>query len=280
MRIAFVFLVAGVLACSDDPASPGGGSSGAPPVPTGTIPGGGATAPFDFADVTFAAFATNFTSSTKVAGFAGALTATVAGADAQIRTRNTTFAASAVVAEGEDLEVRMTSSSEPETRRTATVTLGTTVVDWSITTTAGCATQDVTWTESASTCAVSSGAPLARGTSRDLTDSSGPVTGKVRITCEGAQLTTSTPLCEPPHVFDLDSATACVNGFCAATIACATPDPAAANAICIRRGYRAQDGFTTKPGPRARHCDATGAFCFTNQNPDCNLIFASVTCLH
>ena len=67
--------------------------------------------------------------------FCGTLTASVSGGDAQIRKNGTgTWGTSITVSGGDTINIHMTSSSFYYTDTTATVTIGSTVDTWTITT--------------------------------------------------------------------------------------------------------------------------------------------------
>ncbi len=80
--------------------------------------------------------------------------------------------------------------------------------------------------------------------------------------------------------FNVNSNTACVNGFCS----CVTPNQIrvpykpSADLICSVRGYASSSTFTTVNGPvGAVQCNANGAGCFVNANEG-NIICATVNC--
>jgi hypothetical protein len=144
-----------------------------------------------------------------------------------------------------------------------------------------CPAQDVTWTAEASSCSATLPQVLLDGTSRELTDSTVPDTGKVSVLCSRGTLVFSTVVCEPPRVFDVSGPTGCVRGFCDAVKAgTCSGDPARAKALCIYKGYADQVDFKTAPGTiGGLQCTAGGESCYTSQNA-CNAIFTSVTCRH
>lgn len=91
--------------------------------------------PFDFVDKTALELAQVETSGVvSVAGFEGALIASVSGADAQIRnaTASSGWDSSVSVASGDLIELRMTSASTYDTQTLATLKLGTATADWSL----------------------------------------------------------------------------------------------------------------------------------------------------
>ena len=70
-----------------------------------------------------------------LAGFDIEITATVTGHDAQIRKNATgSWGSSVDVVAGDVINIRMTSAGTPSTTRTATVTVGSAVADWDVTT--------------------------------------------------------------------------------------------------------------------------------------------------
>jgi hypothetical protein len=89
--------------------------------------------PFTFPAVTDANRGQRYETSSTVRAFAGTLTATISGNDAQIRKNGTgSWATSVSVAPGDTVNIRMTSSSSSNTRRTATVTVGSVSATWTI----------------------------------------------------------------------------------------------------------------------------------------------------
>ena len=83
------------------------------------------------------------------------------------------------------------------------------------------------------------------------------------------------------QLFNVDSATGCVSGFCA----CVTggqpnvPDRPSALAICVFKGFTDVSAFTTRQsGPGPLHCNASGTSCFQNAAPS-NLVCTTVTCI-
>jgi hypothetical protein len=145
-----------------------------------------------------------------------------------------------------------------------------------------CPVQDVTWQVDGSTCSAPSSSILAPEGSQILTDSTPPETGSTTITCTKGHLVPSSSVCEPPRVFDVDSPSGCVNGYCQGSGAgCGVPEPSFAKQFCIAQGYADETDFSTAAGPNnQRQCTAGGVSCFNNLNGNCNLILASVSCRH
>jgi hypothetical protein len=146
----------------------------------------------------------------------------------------------------------------------------------------GCAKQNVTWSADASMCSASAD-ELDEGASEIVTDSELDDTGTVKVTCTGGQLVTSGVVCEPPHLFDLNSATACGGGYCGAAVpkSCGTPDVSVAKEICILKGYADVTTYETEQVPNgSKECTADGSFCSTSQNSQCNIVWKTVTCKH
>ena len=93
--------------------------------------------PFDFADLINIPLSALQETSTVLSGFTGSLTATISGADAQLRKNGGgAWGSSVGVIPGDTLNIRMTSSSANSTAVTAVVTVGTVTADWRITTVA------------------------------------------------------------------------------------------------------------------------------------------------
>jgi hypothetical protein len=90
---------------------------------------------FDFVDVPQAALSKLHEASVVVSGFNRQLTATVAGSGAEIRKNGSgSWGSSIPILSGDTINIRMVSSSQPVTAATATVTVGATFSDWTITT--------------------------------------------------------------------------------------------------------------------------------------------------
>ena len=145
-----------------------------------------------------------------------------------------------------------------------------------------CAAQTASWTVGGSSCTAATSL-LSDGASATLTDSTPDDTGSVTVICVAGKLTYSGAVCEPPKVFDVNSPTGCINGYCKGVIGgqCGQPDPTKATAFCVFKGYAAYTTFETGPGVvNARQCSADGTGCFTNANASCNIILTSVTCRH
>jgi hypothetical protein len=147
---------------------------------------------------------------------------------------------------------------------------------------AQCDPQTVTWSAGASSCSAPSGSALAPGASQLITDSVGPETGTVTITCTAGALTLANAICVPPQVIDVHSPTGCVHGYCSAAISgvCGSSDPAKATAICKFKGYNTLTASTITSGPLAAECNADGSSCFQNANSSCNTVFSTVTCTY
>lgn len=89
---------------------------------------------FDFTDVTDADLSTVYVSDSQVVTGMDACTAiSITGGEYRINGGAWT-AAAGTIDPGDTLELRLTSSADPETATTATVTVGTLAVDWSVTT--------------------------------------------------------------------------------------------------------------------------------------------------
>jgi len=145
-----------------------------------------------------------------------------------------------------------------------------------------CDSQTVTWSAGASSCSASSGNAMDPGASQLITDSVGPETGTVTITCTGGTLIVTNPICVPPQVIDVHSPTGCVHGYCSAAISgvCGSSDPNKATAICKFKGYNVCSASTITSGPLTAECNADGSSCFQNANSSCNTVFNTVTCTY
>jgi hypothetical protein len=146
-----------------------------------------------------------------------------------------------------------------------------------------CAPQDVPWISGQFSCTAKLTQTLQDGASTTLTDSTLDETGKATVTCQGGKLVVSNGTCEMPVKLDLMNPPGCGSGYCEAAISgsCGAADTKKATAVCVAHGYTAFTAYTMANGPNgARQCAADGTSCFTNQNPQCNTIFSSVTCQH
>jgi hypothetical protein len=299
VRASAVLLLAAVTACTSltgaadltvvgtDTAppdrNPTGGDGGATPIPTGpSDPGAPRPNTFDFTDVTNADLATSYTASVVVGGFDAPIGASVSGGDAQIMKPGLAWANAITLFAGETLQIRMTSSPTPATALTATLKVGGLSVDWVVKTAPSCATQTVTWgANDKSQCSAATAAPILPGGSASLSDTTAPITGKVGVTCVKGTLTQSPgATCGPAQSFDLDDDTACMSGYCSATVVgTCKPDTALADAYCTVKGYAAQTSFAVEtPVDQASQCAANGSRCFVSTDPNCDKVFSTITC--
>jgi hypothetical protein len=117
--------------------SPQGGMSGTVTVTEYTPPADNTPDAFSFAAVTGADLATEQISEPQeITGMDAGTAISITGGEYRLNGGEWT-AAAGTIDPGDTLELRQTSSAEPETETTATVTVGTVSVDWSVTTKAG-----------------------------------------------------------------------------------------------------------------------------------------------
>lgn len=255
----------------------------------------------------------------SVNGLNQAATVSVTGGGAQVSINGGAWGAGGTITNGQTLAVRLTSSASFSTTLSAMIDVGGVTDSWSVTTLGGDSTPDAfSFTDQTGVAlntmatsniinigGINTGVSVSvSGTGSPQVSIDGGVWGtsgtisngqslQVRLTSANAYVTTyaatvtvggvsdtwSVQTAGTTRVYNVNSLTGCINGYCACHTSSHAPNPDAATAICVnQKGCQGMSTFSTGNGPLSKkECAWDGTGCFTNAYSG-NLICTSVTC--